>query len=587
MISLKNLVLNDKRYSRIYRYLFKYKFWIKLSITFTILNTLIQLPFPIITKIVIDRIILQRQEHLFFAAILCVLLIIPFMVLMPYLKQFYLFKLTYKTGIMLRKALCEHFLHLELSLFQKNGPGYFSARVFSDVDSLVRSIYQVLFPILQNIFLFFAGLLLMFYINWRLAAIPCLFFPVYGYLNYRLGIKLKQENEILAEKKATTFDFFTDMFQTVENSRYHVLDTVQLQSFFRYDAGILRQSLKVFFRQVNLVTLNNLMMILTPALVLIFGVPMIIDKTMTLGEYVAFTTFMTYMLGPVKFFFSSNITFQEFRVALQRISDAFEWPVAYEYLSGRRGTLAEDLKQKDITFDGIDFSYDKKKDVLKNISLTIREGERVAIMGRSGCGKTTLIKLIMGLYMPDKGELRIGGKLFTEIDIIHLRKQIAFVEQEPVLFKGTIEGNIVLNSDKNHGTKIPVAEAAKLANAHEFIMDMEKGYQTDIKRLGNNLSVGQKQRIALSRFFYRGAGILILDEPTSAIDQQSAVLIREALKNVPPDKTIIIITHDPLIAEFSDRIIVIEDGEIIEDGTANSILENKKYITIKEKGVEA
>lgn len=586
MINLKNLVLKDKRYSRIYKYLFKYKFWIKLSIAFTILNTLIQLPFPIITKIVIDRIILQQQEHLFFAAILAVLLIVPFMVLMPYLKQFFLFKLTYKTGIMLRKALCEHFLHLELSLFQKKGPGYFSARVFSDVDSLVRSIYQVLFPILQNVFLFFSGLVLMFYINWKLAVIPCLFFPVYGYLNYRLGIKLKQENEILAEKKAVTFDFFTDMFQTVENSRYHVLENIQLQSFFRYDSGILRQSLKVFFRQVNLETLNNLMMILTPALVLIFGVPMILNKTMTLGEYVAFSTFMTYMLGPVKFFFSSNITFQEFRVALQRVSDAFEWPVAHEYLPGSRGTTGTDIKKNDIAFDGVSFSYDKKKDVLRNISLAIREGERVAVMGRSGCGKTTLIKLIMGLYMPDEGEIRIDGKLFTEIDIIRLRKQIAFVEQEPILFKGTIEENIILNSDKNHGQTIPVAEAAQLANAHEFILDTEKGYKTDIKRLGNNLSVGQKQRIALSRFFYKGAGILILDEPTSAIDQQSAVLIREALKNVPPDKTIIMVTHDPLIAEFSDRIIVIENGEIIEDGTAGSILENKKYISIKKEGVE-
>lgn len=585
MIQLKNLILKDQKYSKIYKYLYKYKFWIKLSILLTIINTLIQLPFPIITKIVIDKIILQRQEQLLFSAVLALLLIIPFMVLMPYLKQFFLFKLTHKTGIMLRKALCEHFLHLDLSLFQRNGPGYFSARVFSDVDSLVRSIYQVLFPILQNVFLFFAGLAFMFYINWQLAVIPCLFFPVYGYLNYRFGIQLKQENEILAEKKAVTFDFFTDMFQTVENSRYHVLDSIQLQSFFRLDSGILRQNLKVFFRQVNLETLNNLMMILTPTLVLIFGIPMILNNKMTLGEYVAFTTFMTYMLGPVKFFFSSNITFQDFRVALQRVSDAFAWPLAYEYVPGNRETVGKTINKKDIEFDRVSFSYDKKKNVLRNISLTIKEGERVALMGRSGCGKTTLLKLILGLYMPDEGEIRIDGKPFTEIDIIRLRKQIAFVEQEPVLFKGTIEENIILNSDRGHRQNLPVAEAAKLANAHDFIMETEKGYKTDIKRLGNNLSVGQKQRIALSRFFYKGAGILILDEPTSAIDQQSGVLIREALKNIPSGKTIIMVTHDPLIAEFADRIVIVENGEIIEDGTASSILGNKKYISIKEEGV--
>jgi ABC-type bacteriocin/lantibiotic exporter with double-glycine peptidase domain len=482
---------------------------------------------------------------------------------------------------MLRKALCEHFLHLELSICKDKGPGYFSARLYNDVDSLVRSIYQVLFPILQNVFLFITGLILMFYMNWRLAIIPCLFFPVYGYLNFRLGIKLKKENEALAEKKAGASEFFTDLFQAVENIRYHGLENSQLQSFFKKDSDILRQNLKVFYHQINLESLNNLMMILTPALVLIFGIPMLLDNTMTLGEYVAFTTFMTYMLGPVKFFFSSNVTFQDFRVALDRVSDAFEWPAAYEYLPADKRDRIKEIDKIDIECEDVCFSYDGKKQILENISLSINQGERVAVMGRSGSGKTTLLKLIMGLYLPDSGKISIEGKSYTEIDLRRLRKKIAFVEQEPVLFKGTIEENIVLNGNKDINR---TAQAAQMAHAHDFIRAMEKGYRTDIKRLGNNLSVGQKQRIALGRFFYKGAAVLILDEPTSAIDKQSAVLIRETLRNIPTGKTVIMVTHDPLIAEFADRVIVIDEGKVVEDGFTGSILYHSTYILNQKKG---
>jgi len=519
MILFKNLLLKDIRYKSIYKYLFKYKFWIKLSLFFTVLNTVVQIPFPIITQLLIDKVILQQQRHLFLTAALSVLLIIPFLIMMPYLKQVYLFKITHKTGIMLRKALCEHFLHLDLSLFQDKGPGYFSARIFNDVDNLVKSIYQVLFPILQNILLFLAGLFLMFYLNWKLAIIPCLFFPIYGYLNLKLGKKLKRENEVLAEKKAVTFEFFNDMFQVIENIRCHVLENTHLKSFFNKDSGILRQNRRVFNIQIALEGLNNLMMILTPSLVLIIGIPMIIDKTMTLGEYVAFTTFMTYMLGPVKFFFSSNITFQDFQVAIKRVSDAFAWPTAFEYAESDRSIKEKYFKEFDIQFEDVSFSYGNR-DALNNISFSIKEGERVAIMGKSGSGKTTLLKLIMGLYLPKKGDIKVGGKSYTQVDLIRLRRKMALVEQEPVLFKGTIKENIVLNSDSNPEDIISVQHAAELANAHDFIIEKDNGYKADIKRLGSNLSVGQKQRIALSRFFYKGADILILDEPTSAIDKQ-------------------------------------------------------------------
>jgi ABC-type bacteriocin/lantibiotic exporter with double-glycine peptidase domain len=331
------------------------------------------------------------------------------------------------------------------------------------------------------------------------------------------------------------------------------------------------------------------MMILTPALVLIIGIFMIIKGVMTLGEYVAFTTFMTYMLGPLKFFFTSNITFQDFKVALERVSQAFAWPLSHEYLyQGKKSGFFE-LKKGDIEIESVNFSYDeptqKEKEkgsfVLKDITLHIKQGERIALMGKSGSGKTTLLKLIMGLFLPVMGSIRIGGQPYTRIDILRLRKHIAYIEQEPVLFKGSIAKNIVLNTQGHHDNKNKIEKAARFANAHDFIMQMEKGYNTALDRLGSNLSVGQKQRIALSRFFYKGADILILDEPTSAVDIQSTELIKESLKKVPPQKTIIMVTHDPLIARFSDRVVILDDGEIKGDYSFDEIKETDDFSIFK------
>jgi subfamily B ATP-binding cassette protein MsbA len=578
----KDFFKKDERFQAIYRALFRYKKWIFMAILFTFLNTLLQVPFPVITKVIIDDIIIKGKVHLIAPAIIAILAIIPFMALMPFLYRVYAFKLTHKTGIMMRKALCEHFLHLELKMFNNKGPGYYSARIFTDVDRLVASIYQVLFPILQNLLLFLVGLTMVLLINWKLALIPILSFPLYGYLTLYVSRRLKKENAILAEKKAVTSDFFTDMLQRVENIRYHVMEKPQLRSFFKKDCDILRQNRKAFILKISLEILNNLIMILTPALVLILGIRMILNQTMTLGEYVAFTSFMTYMMGPIRFFFASNITFQDFKVALERIVEAFDWPVSREYKHLKRHSAGNPtpIPQKvkafaenegGIRLESVFFSYDGKKEVLKDVNLTIERGERIAVMGRSGSGKTTLLNIIMGLLAPSKGEIYVGSRSYAEIDVAALRKKMAFVEQEPVLFEGNVEDNIVLNSRCGQEGTNAVEQAARFAGAHDFIMQMEDGYKSDMKRLGSNLSVGQKQRIALSRSFYKDADLIILDEPTSAIDIQSTALIKETLQNIPPHKTIIMVTHNPAVAEFADRLVMVENGKIVHDGSPETI----------------
>jgi ABC-type bacteriocin/lantibiotic exporter with double-glycine peptidase domain len=544
--------------------LFKYKSWIIISFLLAILNTIVQIPLPLITKFIIDEILINKKVHLIWDATIVILLVIPFIILFPFLKQLFLAKLTHKTGIMLRSELCKHFLKIDLSCATSKSAGYFSSIIFQDVDRLIASIYQVLFPILQNAFLFIVGIVLLIYLKWELAVIPILMLPLYALFNFRLGSRLKKENLILHEMKAENIGFFTNLMQAVESTRAHSMENIRLRTFFSKSSGIVRQELNAFFSKIKIESLNNTVMVLIPSLVLIAGIHFIINGKLSLGEYVAFAAFMNYVIAPIRFFFSSNITFQDFRVALERIANIFETPLSHEYIKQPMEFSFSNQSKPLIQFDSVYFSY-SKKDILKNITFKINPGERIAIMGESGSGKTTLIKLMLGLYLPTKGVISISGNRNEIINWETMRKQISYIEQEPILFESTIKKNIIQKNSERKNVRIAkVYEATKKANAYGFIKEMEHGHESHIHNFGKNLSVGQKQRIMLSQAFYKNSEIFILDEPTSSLDKESERLIKKSLANIPRDKTVIIVSHSHQLAEIADRIISVEKGKIID-----------------------
>ena len=205
-----------------------------------------------------------------------------------------------------------------------------------------------------------------------------------------------------------------------------------------------------------------------------------------------------------------------------------------------------------VEIESITFAYDEDRKVIEDFSLTVKQGECVAITGPSGCGKTTLSKLLLGLYPMEKGDIRIHGLSMQEHTLADIRKQIAYVPQEPYLFQGTIRDNIMTGSLS--ASEEEMIEAAKLANAHEFIMSFENGYDTLVGERGNNLSGGQRQRIAIARAILKNAPIILLDEATSALDNESEQLVNDAMKNLQGKKTIIMIAHRPSTIQLADRV---------------------------------
>ncbi|MCM8809491.1 MAG: ATP-binding cassette domain-containing protein [Candidatus Omnitrophica bacterium] len=227
----------------------------------------------------------------------------------------------------------------------------------------------------------------------------------------------------------------------------------------------------------------------------------------------------------------------------------------------------------DVKFENVYFAYEKENYVLKNISFQVKSGEKIALVGPSGAGKSTLVSLIPRFYDVNRGTIYIDDREIKSYKIFYLRSQIGIVLQEPFIFSGTIFENITFG--KEEVSENEVIEAAKLANAHEFILNLPDGYETDVGDMGNLLSVGQKQRIAIARVFLKNPSILILDEFTSSLDAESESLILEALERLIEGRTVFIIAHRLSLVRNVDKIFVLNEGEIVEEGTHLQLLRKK------------
>jgi len=276
---------------------------------------------------------------------------------------------------------------------------------------------------------------------------------------------------------------------------------------------------------------------------------------------------MNKLYKPTQNLTKANLRFQKMLASIDRISEI------REVQPETGGTLRLPKVQGSIKFDKITFAYPNGGFTLQDFSLEIKPGEKVAFVGSSGSGKTTLLNLIMGFYRPYAGKIYIDGLSLDEIDLKDYRGSIGVVFQEPFLFSGTIRENVLYGNPD--ATTTEVEEALKIANADAFVKNLPDGYEYDIGEGGTRLSAGQKQRIAIARAIIRAPSILILDEATSNVDSESEALIREALTRVMEGRTTIIIAHQFTNVAQADKIVVIDNGKVVEIGTHESLLQIK------------
>ena len=326
----------------------------------------------------------------------------------------------------------------------------------------------------------------------------------------------------------------------------------------------------------KLAALANVAVAIGGALVLWIGGNEVLNDRMTKGGLMAFYALAAMLFPPLRRLARTNETYQSARVSLDRILDFFD---TTEPLKERDGTNELTMTRGDVRFEDVRFSYVPGVPVLRGISLEIRGGQVVALVGSNGAGKTTLLSLLPRFIDPDSGRVRIDGQDLREVTLASLRRQIGIVTQEPFLFSGTIEENI--RYGRPRATEEEVWQAAKVANAFDFITSLPRGFRTEVGERGQRLSGGQIQRIALARAVINNPPILILDEATSAVDAESDRLIREALLRLMQGRTVFVIAHRVSTVQRADRILVMDAGQIVEEGHHEALyLKNGLYTRI-------
>lgn len=469
----------------------------------------------------------------------------------------------------MRSQLFRRLENLSMKFFQSHQVGEIMSRFLSDINQIQGLLTSTLLVFLTNILMLFAIVIYLLTINPLLTLIAIVPVPLTIVFSHIFGKKLhfivKSLQETVAKLSARLQESLLSI-KTIKAFGQEEAEKKKIDSILKKLTGLYVKTSTTSSLSVNLVHFINM---LGPIIVLSWGTYLIAGGSMKLGALMAFYMLLTYFYSPIQDLASVNIQVQTAMASVNRIFEYLDYPPAVVEsavpvkLERARGI---------IEFQDVSFQYEKNGFKLERFNLKIGAKEKLAIVGPSGSGKTTLINLVMRFYDPDTGEIILDGINLKNLALSSLRSNIALVDQDPLLFRASIFDNITYA--KSDATIDEVTAAAKIANIHDFIAALPEGYQSQVGERGVTLSGGEKQRICLARAIIKNPSVLILDEATSALDSRSEYLIQEALQNILVDKTAIIIAHRLATVQFADRIIVIDQGKIAEEGKHESLMQN-------------
>lgn len=457
---------------------------------------------------------------------------------------------------------------LSISFFENRPTGEIMSRVLNDTEHMQRIFVDGLEGVITAGLTLIGIMGVLFWLNWKLALlalvpIPLLILGAMGFTK-RVHAYYRDIRKGSAELNALLQDSLAGIRETMGFNR----QSYEQDRFGRKSDRCRQDTLKAMYLWSFYSPGMTLLGSLGGALVLWFGVGEVLAKHLSVGELVMFVSYLALFYVPINQIHSVNHMLQHALAASERVFDILD---TVPDVHDRSGALAPtDRLTGAVAFHGAGFHYRKDVSILKGISLSVRAGERVALVGPSGAGKSTTLKLIPRFYDVTEGSVTIDGYDIREMPLSFLRSQIGLVQQEPFLFNGTVRENI-LYGNLSAGQEA-IEAAARAARAHEFIMALPDGYDTWIGERGVKLSVGQRQRVSIARVLLKDPPIVLFDEATSNIDTETEVKIREALNELTKGRTTIIIAHRLSTIQDVDRIIVVNHGRVVEDGTHDVLL---------------
>lgn len=480
-------------------------------------------------------------------------------------------------GIMhrLRNDVYRHLQHLSLSYFTEERKGNLIATVVNDVRILNDSAMAVVNSFFRDPPTIVLSTTVLLLLDWQLTVIVALIIPIGGIIISRIADKLKKQSIFMQEKMA---DMMSVLDESLANVR--IVKAFGMEEFetgrFSNESSRYADLMKTIQRRRNLASpISEMFGVIAIAVIVWFIGGRVISGTssITSSALIGYIVVLSQMLPPIKLFGQTFNSVQEGIGAAGRVFKILDTEPAI--LDKPSATSITEFKHQ-IRYENVSFKYETGDVVLKGVSLEIKQGERVAIVGPSGGGKSTLVDLLPRFYDPREGRITLDGIDLRDITLDSLRKLMGIVTQETILFNDTVRNNIAYG--RSDTSLDHIIEAAKIANAHEFISRLPNGYDTKIGDRGTKLSGGQRQRISLARAILKNPPILIFDEATSALDTESEILVQEAVERTLAGRTSVVIAHRLSTIQHSDRIIVIEKGEIVEEGKHAGLLANSKGV---------
>jgi len=468
----------------------------------------------------------------------------------------------------LRNAFFRHILGQSAGFFAQRTTGQLMSRINNDVSQVQQAVSETLGDLTRESLAVIGCAVLLVYLDPRLAIVCMTGAPLILYPLVRLGQRVRRTTRRSQEALEIISHVSAEAFTGHRIVKAFGTEAHEGRKFNRAGLHLFRTNMKVTAALSSLPPLMELLGGIGMAIALVYGSRQVASRMMTEGDFFSFMAALLLMYGPAKQLSRVNANIQQAIAASERI---FEMLDTHTEVTERPGAQPLPAFHRVIEFRDVTFGYDDGPNrILRGVSFQVRAGEMVAIVGRSGAGKTTLVNLLPRFYDVRAGGIYIDGVDLRDVTLASLRHQIGIVTQETVLFDDTVARNIAYGSAD--ATPQAIEAAARAANAHEFIVALPRGYETMIGERGQRLSGGQRQRVAIARALLKNAPILVLDEATSALDSESELLVQQALANLMRNRTSFVIAHRLSTIRRADAIIVLERGRIVEIGPHEELL---------------
>ena len=470
----------------------------------------------------------------------------------------------------LRCQVYSYLQKMSATFHHANKSGNLVTRISSDVELVHGFIWDVATNIWIDSIIMIVYVWLMASINVPLTILTIITLPISVIITKKIRTHIRRESKNVQNNISEIAGYMQERMAGFATVKLFNMEEFEQEKFYHYSDTIYRYTRKKNRLSSLGIAITGSMSEVITAVIVCASAIYIVDGKMSIGDMIVFYSYLGYFVTPLRRFAQLNVTYSKCIAGIERVFEILDTP--FDIKEKENAIPVNEKRSMDVDFDHVYFKYERDDEdyTLNNIDFHIREGENVALVGSSGCGKTTLVNLLTRFYDTDKGVIRIAGTDIRDYSLDSLYGNMGMVFQDTVLFSGTIEENI--RYGKIDATQEELEAAVRAANAYDFIMKTPDGFQTVIGERGVGLSGGQKQRIAIARVFLRNPRLLILDEATSALDSESEELVQDALEHLMKNRTSIVIAHRLSTIVNADKIIVMDAGKMVEAGTHEELL---------------